>query len=112
MHLMETQKGNNQKGEGLVSALVSLFFGVILAIVAFRLIFRLLGANPANGLVSWIYSASAPLVSPFFGIFGSDVTVATGGRLEFETLLALIVYGVIAALVTGLFARTWYHRTI
>jgi hypothetical protein len=112
MDLKNTQKGINQKGEGLISALVSLFFGVILAIVAFRFIFRLLGANPSNALVSWIYDASAPLVSPFFGIFGRDISIATGGRLEFETLLALIVYGIIAALITGLFARTWYHRPI
>lgn len=94
----------NQKGYGLIGGLVSLFFGIIIGIVAFRFIFRLLGANPANGIVSWVYEASTPLVSPFYGIFNRDITLATG-RFELETLLALIVYGVIASLITGLFAR-------
>lgn len=99
----------NQKGYGLISGLISLFFGVILTIVALRFVFRLLGANPDNSIVSWVYSASAPLVSPFFGIFGHDIDIATG-RFELDTLIALIVYAIIASLITSLFARG-YRRT-
>ena len=88
----------NQQGYGLIAGVVSLVFGIIMAIVAFRFIFRLLGANPANSVVAWIYNASVPLVSPFFGIFNHDINVLTG-RFELETLLALVVYGVIASLV-------------
>jgi uncharacterized protein YggT (Ycf19 family) len=93
----------NQKGYGLIGGLVSLFFGVILAIVAFRFVFRLLGANPDNAIVSWIYAASQPLVAPFFGIFNLDMNLLTG-RFEAATLVALVVYGVIASLITRLFA--------
>lgn len=96
----------NQNGYGLIGGMVSLFFGLILSIVALRFLFRLLGANPSNSIVSWIYEASQPLVAPFFGIFNHDISLMTG-RLELETLLALVVYGVIASLITGLFGRTY-----
>ena len=99
-----------QGGYGLIGGLVSLFFGIILTIIALRFVFRLLGANAGNGLVSWIYDTSAPLVSPFFGIFNHDINVTTG-RFELETLLALIVYGIIASLIMGLFARSGRSRS-
>ncbi len=98
----------NQKGYGLIGGLVSLLFSIIIAIVAFRFIFRLIGANASNSIVSWVYSASQPLVSPFFGIFGHDVNVATG-RFELDTLIALIVYAVVAGIIGSLFGRS-YHR--
>ena len=90
----------NQKGYGLISGLVSLFFGIILAVVAFRFVFRLLGANPDNAIVSWVYAASQPLVSPFFGIFNLDMNLVTG-RFEVATLVALVVYAVIASIITN-----------
>ena len=83
-------------------------FSIIISIVALRFVFRLLGANGDNGIVSWIYAASHPLVAPFFGIFNHDVNVLTG-RFELETLLALVVYGIIATIATGFFGRT-YNR--
>jgi uncharacterized membrane protein len=89
----------NQKGVvGIIGGLASLLFGLIIGVLALRFVFRLLGANPANGLVAWIYNASAPLVSPFFGIFNTP-TELTSGRLEFETLIAILVYGIIASII-------------
>lgn len=99
----------NQKGYGLIGSLLSLFFGIIIAIVAFRFVFRLIGANPANEIVSWVYNASQPLVAPFFGILGHDINVAVG-RFELDTLVALIVYSVIASLVSHAFGGS-YGRT-
>ncbi len=101
----------DQKGEGLIGGLINLFFGAIISIVALRFIFRLLGANADNSIVSWIYNASQPLVSPFFGIFNHDINVLTG-RFEMETLLALIVYGVIASILASVFGGYRRTRTI
>jgi hypothetical protein len=98
----------DQHGSGLIGGLISLFFGVIISIVALRFIFRLLGANADNSIVSWIYNASQPLVSPFFGIFGHDVNLLTG-RFELDTLIALIVYGIIASVLSNAFGG--YRRT-
>lgn len=91
----------NQRG--FIGSIIHLLFGAIVAILALRFVFALIGANEANGLVSWIYQASLPLISPFIGIFGSDIAVATG-RIELTTLLALVVYGVIGSLLSSLFS--------
>jgi hypothetical protein len=88
----------------LVSSVIGLIFGIIIVLVGFRLLFRLLGANPENGLVSWVYSASEPLVQPFFGMFNGTIDVTTG-RFELESLIALIVYAIIAAVLTGITSR-------
>lgn len=98
---MTTRTKLNQKGFiGAIGGLVSLIFGFIVGVLAFRFVFRLFGANPTNGLVDWVYDVSGPLVAPFMGIFSRTVDLATG-RLEYETLLAIVVYGVIGALVSG-----------
>jgi uncharacterized protein YggT (Ycf19 family) len=85
---------------GMLAGLASLLFGIIVGILAFRFVFRLLGANPANGIVNWVYNASAPLVSPFFGMFNTAAIDLGIGRLEFETLIAILVYGVIGSIIT------------
>ncbi|MCW2763441.1 MAG: hypothetical protein JWR85_3642 [Marmoricola sp.] len=97
----------NQKGYGMLSSLVGIIFGFIIGVLVLRFVFRLLGANPDASFVAWIYSWSAPLVAPFFGIFNHTVDLATG-RLEFETLIAIIVYGFIASVIQGV--TSWGGR--
>lgn len=70
--------------------------GVILTLLAFRFVLALLGANPANGFADFIYSTSHPLVSPFFSLFNYNY-VDGSGRFELYTLIAIAVYGIIAA---------------
>lgn len=93
----------NQRGYGIISAIFSFIFGAIITLLALRFVFRLFGANAANDLVNWIYQTSEPLVRPFFGIFNTDIDVTTGD-FELETLIALLVYGLIAGLVMRLVA--------
>lgn len=69
--------------------------GVILTLLAFRFVLSLLGANRANGFADFIYSLSAPFVAPFFGLFGYQMRYGVA-RFEMETLVAMLVYGVVA----------------
>jgi uncharacterized protein YggT (Ycf19 family) len=69
--------------------------GVIMALLALRFLLRLLGANPANGFADFIYTVSHPFAAPFFGLFSYTADLARG-RFEFETLIAIVVYGLIA----------------
>jgi uncharacterized protein YggT (Ycf19 family) len=69
--------------------------GVIIALLALRFLLRLLGANPSNGFADFIYSLSYPFAAPFFGLFNYSENLASG-RFEFETLIALLVYALIA----------------
>ena len=78
--------------------------GFIEALVGLRFLFRLLGANPDSGFVTWIYSWSTPFITPFAGIFGQDATltgqgVVTESVFDWSALVALIVIGVIVALI-------------
>lgn len=96
-----------------MGAIIYLIFGLIVATVGLRFLFRLFGANPTNGFVSLINGLSAPLVAPFAGIFGQDVavdSVALAGVFEWASLVGLVVYGLIAVVVsratTGVGRRT------
>jgi uncharacterized protein YggT (Ycf19 family) len=77
-----------------VSWLVWLVLGVVEAFLILRVLLKALGANPAAGFVQFIYNTSAPLIVPFRGIF--PTIVAARGLFEFSSLVAIVVYALIA----------------
>jgi hypothetical protein len=72
--------------------------GILEVLLAFRLVFKLLGANPESGFVSFIYSISQVFLVPFTAIFRSAVTqgIETKAVLEPSTIIGMIVYALIA----------------
>lgn len=68
--------------------------GVIELLLGFRFILKMLAANPASGFTSLVYATSDTLVAPFRGIF--KAAVSEGSVLEWSTIIAAIVYAVIA----------------
>jgi uncharacterized protein YggT (Ycf19 family) len=78
-------------------------------LLVLRLIFRLLGANPNNGLVNFLYTLTAPLVAPFVGIFRQPVV--SGSVLEWSTVIAMIIYALVAYLIVH-FIRLSTRRTV
>jgi len=91
--LRRTGQGNRKAGK-----IVYYILGVLEVLFTFRLVFKLLGANPESRFVSFIYSVSQAFLSPFSGIFRSAVTkgIETQSILEPTTIIAMIVYAVIA----------------
>lgn len=68
--------------------------GVIEVLLAFRLLLKLLGANPFSGFTNFVYAMSNPFALPFSGILK---TAATDGMvLEWSTLIAMAVYAIFA----------------
>lgn len=65
---------------------------------AFRLLFKLMGANPGSPFVSFIYTVSQVFIMPFVGIFRSTAAqgIETRAILEPGTIIAMIVYALIA----------------
>lgn len=59
-----------------------------------RFFLRFAGANPNAGFTNFIYSISWPFVEPFFAVFRT--TVVAGNVVEWTTLLAMLVYLIIA----------------
>ncbi len=73
-------------------------------LLAFRFFLRLSGANPGAGFTSFIYAASYPFAEPFIAVFNSSVV--EGKVFEWTTLLAMVVYLLIAWGIGSLFAMS------
>lgn len=78
----------------------SIYFvlGVIEVLIGFRLIFKLLGANPENGFVAFLYSMSGIFTAPFSGIFDPFVSTGLSAKSVFEpaAVIGMAVYAVLA----------------
>jgi YggT family protein len=80
-----------------VTQMIYWIFGLIEGLIAIRFVLKALGANPSAGFAQFIYGVTAPLVAPFYGLFGNPA--AQGSVLELHSLVALIVYGLLAWLL-------------
>lgn len=87
-----------------VEYLVYFFFGALEILLVFRLVLKLLGASFSNAFVGLIYGLSGIFILPFQGIFHQATTpgVETTAVLEPATLVAIIVYAVLAVGVVKL----------
>ncbi|HWB39258.1 MAG TPA: YggT family protein [Candidatus Saccharimonadales bacterium] len=79
----------------LVARVIWYVAGVLVALLIVRFMLALLGANPGNGFANFIYSVSHPFVAPFFGLFSYDQRLGVG-RFEIYTLIAMVVYALVA----------------
>lgn len=71
------------------------------ALLAFRFALKLIGANPQAGFTSFIYALSSPFTAPFAAVFPS--TAVQGKVFEWTTILAMLVYWLIAFAIIRLF---------
>lgn len=81
--------------------------GILIALLAFRFAFALLGANTGNAFANFIYTTSHPFVAPFFGLFSYNFRYGVS-RFEIYTLIAIAVYALIAFAISRLI--TINHR--
>jgi len=81
-----------------IEYLIYFFFGTLEILLAFRLVLKLTGASIASGFVGLIYSLTGVFILPFEGIFRRGYTqgIETTSVLEPSTLVAIIVYAVLA----------------
>jgi len=68
--------------------------GLIEVLLAFRFIFKLLGANTGAGFTNFIYTVTTPFAAPFVSVF--RISQEQGSVFEWTTLLAMFVYWVVA----------------
>jgi hypothetical protein len=81
-----------------VQYVIYFLFGILEILLAFRLIFKLTGANSVSAFVSMIYSITGIFIVPFEGIFRRGYTqgIETTSVLEPSTLVAIVVYAILA----------------
>lgn len=78
--------------------LVYFFFGLIEVLLAFRLVFKAMGASVSSSFVNFIYGITGIFILPFEGIFrrGFNPGLETTSVLEPSTLVAFVVYIILA----------------
>jgi hypothetical protein len=81
-----------------IAYVIYFLFGVLEVFLFARLALKLTGANPISSFVDFIYSTTQLFITPFMGIFpqASSQGVVTTAILEPATLVAIIVYAVLA----------------
>ena len=73
--------------------LVWLFLGILEALLALRFVLKLIAANPDSPISVFIYGFTSLFLWPFAGL---TATPSAGGMvLEFSTLIAILIYGLI-----------------
>jgi hypothetical protein len=81
-----------------ITKLIYFSFGMLEALLVFRLIFKLTGASAISGFVSLIYGVTGIFILPFEGIFRSVLSqgVETTSILEPAVAVAIVVYALVA----------------
>ena len=82
-----------------VEKIVYLIYGILAGLLLIRFVLSFFGANRLNNFADLIYSVTDPLVAPFRGLFNIDATYGVS-RFDVESLIAIIVYGLIAWVIT------------
>ena len=75
--------------------------GILEVLLAFRFILKLLAANPSAGFSEFIYGITYVFAAPFLNVFKR--TAVEGSIFEWTTLLAMLVYWLIAIGIIKLF---------
>ena len=96
-----TTKGSSVDAS-VAASIVWYVAGILLTLHAFRFILTLFGANSANPFANFIYDTSHPFVAPFFSLFNYDLKYGVS-RFETYTVVAMLVYTVIAMAIARLF---------
>ena len=78
----------------IVERIIYFLVAALLVLLAFRFSLSLLGANRGNVFANFIYDLSSVFVQPFFTLFSYDMQYGPS-RVEFETLVAMVVYAVV-----------------
>ena len=95
----------------MLGTILYFLFGFAEAILALRIVLRLIGANAGSSFVAWVYNLSQPLVTPFSGIFNQPVATvvgpgaATTSVIDWSAIVALIIIAIIGAVI----GRIAYH---
>ncbi len=76
-------------------------FYVIETLLIFRFLLRLIGANPDAAFTQFIYALSLPFAGPF--LYVVPAMRVAGSVFEWTTLLAMLVYWVLAWGIVRLF---------
>lgn len=81
--------------------IVYYILGFVEVLLMFRFVLKLLGANPGAGFTSFVYGITYVFAAPFLNVF--RITYVAGSVFEWTTLLAMLVYWIVAIGIIKMF---------
>jgi len=91
---------------------VWLVFGILTGLIAIRFLLVALGANMTLGFGAFAYVVTQPFVLPFLVLFGDQgKALGRGPYAEFGDLIAIVVYLLLAWVITKVLALIMAPRT-
>ncbi len=91
-------------------AVVYYILNIIEALLLLRLLFRMLGASTASAFTNILYAITNPFVAPFAGVF--PLVRTTASVFEWSTIVAMLVYALIAYGIVQLMRIASTHRRL
>ena len=80
-----------------------LLFGIVISLIAIRILFLLLGANEGNVIVDTIYAITEPFVAPFRGIFSFEHFRPNGTSVfDVAALVAIVGWTLVALVISAI----------
>lgn len=89
----------------VVANIIKVVWVLIMIVVVFlciRFVLSFIGANPDNEFATFIYDLTYAFIAPFQGLLQVSQTQIGVVRIEYETLVAIIVYLLFGAGVTAI----------
>jgi len=93
-----------------IAWVVYVVLGIGVGLLIIRVILKALAANTGADFTRFIYGITDPLVAPFQGIFATR-QAGTGSVFEFSSVVAIVVYALVAWAIVRLAALASRRRT-
>lgn len=94
--------GRTVGGNVIAARVVYYLAGIVIALLALRIVLLLLAANPSSPFVNFIYNLSGVFAWPFYGVFGYQPSYGSS-TLELSSVLAIVIYSLVAYGLAKLF---------
>ena len=91
-----------------LTQLIWLLFGILEALIGFRIILRLIAANPDSLFTAFVYQLTDIFLWPFQNIIANPSV--QGFVLEISSFIAMLVYALVAWALVRLSWLLLYHR--
>lgn len=85
-------------------------FGLLEGLIGLRIVLKLIAANPQNSFANFIYSVTSMFLWPFVGL--TMTPAANGVVLEISSIVALVVYFLLAVFVQRLLWIVFSRPTV
>ena len=92
-HIIENKAAEKRLFTYRITQLVVLAFGVLEGLIGFRILFKLIDANPANPFAHFTYRLTDLFLKPFATLLVNPAV--SGVVLEITSMIAMLFYGLL-----------------